>query len=182
MDLEDLAMIRSLGEESCPRLVEKDMEYHVVIVGVLTVPVLLPIEGAKIELDVALELRVAVDPDAGPDEVWPRFPVPEAELHDLNESAVRRVKAGTACSRVPESLPLQFGPLVLPEICGFADQGELRLEALQVQSIDSGGRHNITKYKYVLIYRSTGELSIAIRRIKVGKSGSFTYSSRRRPS
>jgi hypothetical protein len=139
------------------------MEYHVVIVGVLTVPVLFPVDSAKVELDVSLELRVAVDPDARPDEVWPGFPVPEAELHDLDESAVRRAKVGAACSRVPESLPLQFRPLVLPEICGFADGGEVGLEALQVQGIDSGRRHNITKYKYVLIYRSTGQLSIAIR-------------------
>jgi hypothetical protein len=129
MNLEDLAMTRSLGEESCARLVKKDMEYHVVIIGVLTVPVLLPIDGAKVELDVALELRAAVDPDARPDEVWPGFPVPEAELHHLDESAVRRAEVGAACSRVPESLPLQFGPLVLLGICGFADQGEVGLEA-----------------------------------------------------
>ena len=93
-------------------------------------PVLLPVDGAKVELDVALELRAAVDPNARPDEVWPGFPVPEAELHNLDERAVRRPKVGAACSRVPESLPLQFGPLVLPEICGFADQGEMGLEAL----------------------------------------------------
>src|SRR6516164_1942310 len=48
LNLEDLAMTRSLGEESCARLVTKDMEYHVVIIGVLTVPVLLPVNGAKV--------------------------------------------------------------------------------------------------------------------------------------
>lgn len=100
--------------------------------------VLLPVNGAKVKLDITLEWRAAVYADTGPDEIWPWFPVPETELHDLDESAVRGAKIGAACPRVPESLPFQFGPLVRQGICRFLDQGKVGLQALSVQGVDSG--------------------------------------------
>ena len=108
--------------------------------------VLLPIDGAKVELDVTLELRAAVDADRRPNEIWPWFPIPEAELHDFDESAIRGAKIGAARPRVPESLPFQFGPLVLQGICGFLDQGKVRLQTLSIQGVDPGNWLNyITK-------------------------------------
>jgi hypothetical protein len=57
-------------------------------------------------------------------------------LHDLDKSAIRGAKIGAARPRVPESLPFEFGPLVLQDICGFLDQGKVGLQALSIKGVD----------------------------------------------
>jgi hypothetical protein len=91
----------------CARRVQKNVQHGVVEGAIYRMPMRFPVPIGEVELNAAA-LHLAIDANRGVLEIRTSFPVPRAELHDLNLTSADGPKPPAEIARKPAGLQLQF--------------------------------------------------------------------------